>query len=75
MDAALTSTLVGVLLMAMLATIGWLIKSRLEDIAEDVHAVSDKLDDVPTKLFALDARVVRLETWREYVEREQHLGR
>jgi hypothetical protein len=75
MDAALTSTVVGVVLMAMLATIGWLLKTRIEDIARDVHTVDAKLDDMPSKIFALDARVVRLEAWREYLERENRLGR
>jgi hypothetical protein len=69
MDQALIGGAGVVLLSALLATIGYLIKGRLEDIATDIHEMNDKLDNLPSKLYALDARVVRLETWRDYIER------
>lgn len=74
MDAALTATVVGVLLGAMLATIGWLIKGRLEDIAEDVRHVNITLDDMPAKLYTITERVVWLEAWTKYHAEQRHSG-
>lgn len=75
MPSGLVDVAFGVVLTAMVGTIGWFCRAAFLRIEREIVQVNITLDDVPSTVHQLALRVAKVEQWTKDHERWHVLGR